>query len=131
MKAEQNDLITRIGPGTPCGNLLRHYWQPAALVDEFDARLDPRMAQRPVKAVRLLGQDLLELRALRPSAVFAEPLLWRNSVPCSTSAILPVDGEKIPVLVLDVKLNEGAEAEPFATALGPAGPCAPVAPIGP
>ena len=59
MKAEQNDLITRIGPGTPCGNLLRHYWQPAALVDEFDARLDPRMAQRPVKAVRLLGQDLV------------------------------------------------------------------------
>ena len=38
MNAEQNELITRIGPGTPCGALLRSYWQPAALVDEFDPR---------------------------------------------------------------------------------------------
>jgi phthalate 4,5-dioxygenase len=62
MKAQQNELITRIGPGTPCGDLLRRYWQPAALVDEFNPRLDPRMAQRPVKAVRLLGQDLVLFR---------------------------------------------------------------------
>jgi phthalate 4,5-dioxygenase oxygenase subunit len=62
MQAAQNQLITRIGPGTPCGELLRRYWQPAALVDEFDVRLDPRMAQRPVKAVRLLGQDLVLFR---------------------------------------------------------------------
>ncbi|RYF33252.1 MAG: aromatic ring-hydroxylating dioxygenase subunit alpha, partial [Comamonadaceae bacterium] len=59
MKSEQNALITRIGPGTPCGAVLRSYWQPVALVDEFDPRLDPRMAQRPVKAVRVLGQDLV------------------------------------------------------------------------
>ena len=45
--------------GTPCGDLMRSYWQPAALVDEFEPRLDPRMAARPVKAVRLLGQDLV------------------------------------------------------------------------
>ncbi len=62
MHAEQNELITRIGPGTPCGALMRSYWQPAALVDEFDPRLDPRMAARPVKAVRLLGQDLVLFR---------------------------------------------------------------------
>jgi phthalate 4,5-dioxygenase len=62
MQAAQNQLITRIGPGTPCGELMRRYWQPAALVDEFDLRLDPRMAQRPVKAVRLLGQDLVLFR---------------------------------------------------------------------
>jgi phenylpropionate dioxygenase-like ring-hydroxylating dioxygenase large terminal subunit len=52
-------LVTRIGPGTPCGNLMRHYWQPVALLDEFDAALDPAMALRPVKAVRVLGQDLV------------------------------------------------------------------------
>ncbi len=63
MQAEQNELITRIGPGTACGALMRHYWQPAALLDEFDPALDPRMAQRPVKAVRLLGQDLVLFRA--------------------------------------------------------------------
>src|SRR5678809_559574 len=62
MHAEQNELITRIGPGTPCGDLMRSYWQPAALVDEFEPRLDPRMAARPVKAVRLLGQDLVLFR---------------------------------------------------------------------
>ena len=62
MKSEQNALVTRIGSGTPCGAVLRSYWQPVALVDEFDPRLDPRMAQRPVKAVRVLGQDLVLFR---------------------------------------------------------------------
>ena len=62
MQAAQNELITRVGPGTGCGDLLRRYWQPAALVDEFDARLDPRMQDRPIKAVRLLGQDLVLFR---------------------------------------------------------------------
>lgn len=62
MKSEQNELITRIGPGTACGAVLRSYWQPVALVDEFDPRLDPRMAQRPLKAVRVLGQDLVLFR---------------------------------------------------------------------
>jgi phthalate 4,5-dioxygenase oxygenase subunit len=59
MKAEQNERITRIGPGTPCGAVMRQYWQPVALVDEFDPALDARMAHRPVKAVRALGQDLV------------------------------------------------------------------------
>jgi phenylpropionate dioxygenase-like ring-hydroxylating dioxygenase large terminal subunit len=59
MHAQQNERITRIGPGTPCGALMRHYWQPVALVDEFDPRLDARMAQRPLKAVRVLGQDFV------------------------------------------------------------------------
>ena len=59
MQAAQNELITRVGPGTPCGELLRRYWQPVALLDEFDPRLDPRMAGRPVKPVRLMGQELV------------------------------------------------------------------------
>ena len=62
MQAEQNELITRVGPGTACGALLRSYWQPVALLDEFDARLDPRMAARQVKPVRLLGEDLVLFR---------------------------------------------------------------------
>ena len=62
MNREQNELITRVGPGTPCGALMRHYWQPAALVDEFNPAVVPSMAQRPVKAVRLLGQDLVLFR---------------------------------------------------------------------
>ena len=62
MHAAQNELVTRIGPGTPCGALLRSYWQPAALLDEFDPRLDSRMADRPVKAVRLFGEDFVLFR---------------------------------------------------------------------
>ena len=62
MNAEQNQLITRICAGSPCGALLRHYWQPVALEAEFDAALDPRMALRPIKALRLLGQELVLFR---------------------------------------------------------------------
>ena len=50
ISAEQNELMTRIGPGTPAGKLLRRYWQPVALVDEMQG-------ERPVKAVRLLRRE--------------------------------------------------------------------------
>ena len=53
--AEQNGLMTRVGPGTPGGRLLRSYWQPAALVEELEG-------ERRVKAVRLLGEDLVLFR---------------------------------------------------------------------
>lgn len=52
LSAEQNELMTRSAPGTAAGNLLRRYWQPAALVDEL-------AGNRPVKAVRLLGENLV------------------------------------------------------------------------
>src|SRR2546425_12721405 len=55
LSAEQNDFITRIGPGTAAGTLMRRYWQPAALVDEL-------AGNRPVKPVRLLGEDLVLFR---------------------------------------------------------------------
>jgi phthalate 4,5-dioxygenase oxygenase subunit len=47
--------MTRVGRGTPGGELLRQYWQPAALVDEIDA-------ERPLRALRLLGEDLVLFR---------------------------------------------------------------------
>ena len=63
VKKELNDLITQVGPGTGCGALMRQYWQPVALVDEFNPALDTRMATpqgpRPIKAVRALGQDFV------------------------------------------------------------------------
>ena len=62
MKAELNQRITQVGPGTPGGELLRRYWQPVALLDEFNPALDPAMAVRPVKAVRVLGQDFVLFR---------------------------------------------------------------------
>jgi phthalate 4,5-dioxygenase len=59
MKADQNERITRVGPDTACGALLRRYWQPVAVVDEFNPRSDPAMARRPLKAVRALGQNFV------------------------------------------------------------------------
>ncbi|MBT9506575.1 aromatic ring-hydroxylating dioxygenase subunit alpha [Rhodoferax sp.] len=76
MKAEQNELITRIGPHTPCGNLMRHYWQPVALVDEFNPELAPAMAVRPVKAVQLLGQNLVLFRNRPTQAGEATEAEW-------------------------------------------------------
>ena len=53
--SEENDLITRIEPGTPCGELMRRYWQPAAISEE----LPPGGAPLPI---RLLGEDLVLFR---------------------------------------------------------------------
>jgi phthalate 4,5-dioxygenase len=55
LSREHNDLITRAGPGSAAGALLRRYWQPAALVDEL-------AGNRPVKPVRLLGENLVLFR---------------------------------------------------------------------
>ncbi|MDE1145788.1 MAG: aromatic ring-hydroxylating dioxygenase subunit alpha [Azospirillaceae bacterium] len=55
MTPEQNALITRSGPDTPLGTLLRRYWQPVALVEELEG-------PRPAKAVRVLGQDMVLFR---------------------------------------------------------------------
>ena len=52
LSAEQNELITRTNPGTKAGNLLRRYWQPAALVEELSGN-------RPIKPVKLMGENLV------------------------------------------------------------------------
>jgi 5,5'-dehydrodivanillate O-demethylase oxygenase subunit len=51
---ELNEKLTRVGPGTPGGELLRHYWHPIAGVAELD--------EHPTKRVRLLGEDLVLYR---------------------------------------------------------------------
>jgi len=35
MLPEENQLLTQTGPGKPCGDLLRRFWQPAALSEEL------------------------------------------------------------------------------------------------
>jgi phthalate 4,5-dioxygenase len=63
MKAELNQLLTQVGPGTPGGALQRQFWQPIALSEEFDPQVQPTMktsqGPRLVKAVRALGQDFV------------------------------------------------------------------------
>lgn len=52
---ELNETITRTGPGTDAGDVMRRYWQPAALLDELQGN-------RPVVPVKLLGEDLVLFR---------------------------------------------------------------------
>ena len=51
---EENELLTRVGPGTPGGELLRRYWQPLAATSE--------LASRWTMPIRLLGEDLVLYR---------------------------------------------------------------------
>jgi phenylpropionate dioxygenase-like ring-hydroxylating dioxygenase large terminal subunit len=53
---EDNELLTRTGPGTPMGQLLRRYWVPALLAEEIPAPDCP-----PVR-VTLMGEDLIAFR---------------------------------------------------------------------
>ncbi|HUN96018.1 MAG TPA: Rieske 2Fe-2S domain-containing protein [Bradyrhizobium sp.] len=53
MTIEENERLTRVGPGTPMGELLRHYWMPIAISSD--------LRERPVRR-RLLGEDLVVFR---------------------------------------------------------------------
>ena len=50
--AEDSEL-THVGPGTPCGEYMRRYWQPVAMTAE--------VTELPL-AVRILGEDLVLFR---------------------------------------------------------------------
>ncbi len=56
LKREENELVTRVGPGTPMGNVMRRYWMPAMLATEV-----PGADSDPVR-VRLLGENLIGFR---------------------------------------------------------------------
>ena len=53
LTADENDALTRVGPGTPTGILLRRYWHPIGFVAE--------VKDRPIGR-RLLGEDLVLFR---------------------------------------------------------------------
>src|SRR3954452_14443905 len=56
LSKRDNELVTRVGPGTPMGDLFRRYWIPALLSEEV-----PEPDCDPVR-VRLLGEDLIAFR---------------------------------------------------------------------
>src|SRR6266508_6516816 len=51
-----NELLCRVGPGTPMGELMRQYWIPAIRSDEL-----PAPDCSPLR-VRLLGENLIGFR---------------------------------------------------------------------
>ncbi|HVC56528.1 MAG TPA: aromatic ring-hydroxylating dioxygenase subunit alpha [Stellaceae bacterium] len=49
----EDEELTRVGPGTPCGEYLRRFWQPVILTKELG-----ELPQR----LRILGEDLVAFR---------------------------------------------------------------------
>jgi 5,5'-dehydrodivanillate O-demethylase oxygenase subunit len=54
LSREENESLTKVCRGTPMGDLLRRYWHPVAASSE--------LINRPVKAVKLLGESLVLYR---------------------------------------------------------------------
>ena len=52
---EENEFLTRVGPGQPAGEMLRRYWYPIAVAQELTE-------ESPTQFVRLLGEDLVLFR---------------------------------------------------------------------
>jgi hypothetical protein len=46
---QEDAELTRVGPGTPCGEYLRRFWQPVTFADD--------LKDLPV-AVKILGEEL-------------------------------------------------------------------------
>ncbi len=59
MDKAENEVLTRVGPGTPMGELLRRYWWPVWFTEQ--------VANKPVP-VRLMGEDLVLFRDPRPDS---------------------------------------------------------------
>lgn len=56
LTAAENEYITRTGPGTPMGELLRRYWVP------FTLSADAPAADGPQQRVRLMSENLILFR---------------------------------------------------------------------
>lgn len=56
LSEEENRRLTSVNPGTPCGELMRRYWQPFLPA--------AKLSENPVQRVRLLGEDLVCYRDL-------------------------------------------------------------------
>jgi 5,5'-dehydrodivanillate O-demethylase len=52
---EENEFLTQVSRGTPCGELLRRYWHPVAAAAELTD-------EKPIKAVKILNEELVVYR---------------------------------------------------------------------
>ncbi len=55
MEIDRNDILTRVGPGSPMGGLMREFWLPACLPEEL-------VADAPPLRLKLLGEKLIAFR---------------------------------------------------------------------
>jgi phenylpropionate dioxygenase-like ring-hydroxylating dioxygenase large terminal subunit len=75
LNKEENDLLTRTGPGTPMGTLMRRYWVPALLSWEVAEPDSP-----PVR-VQLLGERLLAFRDTNGAVGLVDELCAHRRAP--------------------------------------------------
>src|SRR5436190_21783205 len=57
LTASDDEILTRVGPGTYMGDLMREYWIPALISEELPSPDCPPMR------LRLLGENLIAFRA--------------------------------------------------------------------
>jgi len=72
----ENDTLTHVGPGTPCGELMRRYWHPVTG--------SSHLSRKKVVPVRLLGEDLVLYRDLRGQIGLIERRCAHRRVDLST-----------------------------------------------
>ena len=46
LTAQENADLTRVGPGTPCGTMMRRYWHPVGFTAELKGKPVRRMSAR-------------------------------------------------------------------------------------
>ena len=59
---EENERLTRVGQGTPAGELLRRYWYPVGVASELTE-------ETPTQLVRILGETLVLFRDRKAASV--------------------------------------------------------------
>ena len=65
LSREENETLTRVGPGTPVGELLRCYWHPVAAVAQLE--------DKHTMAVKILGEPLVLYKDLKGCYGLIEP----------------------------------------------------------
>jgi hypothetical protein len=55
LSREENEIITRVGPGTPAGEMLRRYWWPVGFTEHV------KVKGSPVRA-KLLSEEFILFR---------------------------------------------------------------------
>ena len=65
LSVEANERLARVGPGTPCGELMRRYWVPI--------RPYAQLLEEEVLPARILGEDLVLFRTTKGELGLVEP----------------------------------------------------------
>ena len=113
LSPEENIRIARVGRGSPAGEMMRRYWQPACLSTEL-----PDNDGAPLR-VRLLGEDLIAFRDTAGAAGLVDafcphrraPLFFARNEECGLRCVY--HGWKFDVTGQCVDLPNAPEGETF------------------